>query len=88
MNTLSLQSFWSQILNPGIQFHSTARQAMHALCNTRGRSGNHSCRGKTISITYSQFVSVALFIQHEKLKHRIELFVVCPVLPHFFHIIS
>jgi hypothetical protein len=30
----------------------------------QGRSRNHCCRGKAINIKYSEYVSVALFIQH------------------------
>jgi hypothetical protein len=36
-------------------------------------SPNNSCRGKTISVTYSECVSVALFIQHAKRMRRIVL---------------
>jgi len=34
-------------------------------------SRNHCCRGKTISIAYSECVSVALLIQHAKRMHHI-----------------
>jgi hypothetical protein len=34
--------------------------------NIEGRSCNHCCRGKAISITYSECVSVALVIRHAK----------------------
>jgi hypothetical protein len=37
---------------------------------TEARSRNHSCRGKGISITYSECVSVALVIQHAKRMRR------------------
>jgi hypothetical protein len=48
------------------------------------RSRNHCCRGKAISITYSECVSVALVIQHAKRMRRIILSsVVCPALPYF-----
>jgi len=33
-------------------------------------SHNHCCRGKTTSITYFEFVSVALVIQHTKRMRR------------------
>jgi hypothetical protein len=35
------------------------------------RSHNHFCRGKAISVTYSEYVSVALVIQHAKRMRRI-----------------
>ena len=38
-------------------------QAMYAKFNTIARSRNYRCRGKTIRITYSECVSVALVIQ-------------------------
>jgi uncharacterized membrane protein YwzB len=39
---------------------------MYVLRNTEGRSRNHYCCGKAISITYCECVSVALVIQHAK----------------------
>ena len=37
----------------------------------KARSRNHFCCGKAISITYSEFVSAAFFIQHAKRMRRI-----------------
>jgi hypothetical protein len=37
------------------------------------RSRNHSCHGKTISVTCSECVSVALFTRHAKRMRRIVL---------------
>jgi hypothetical protein len=37
---------------------------MCELRNTKARLHNHCCRGKTISITYSEIVFVTLGIQH------------------------
>ena len=38
--------------------------------NNEGRSRNHCCSGKAITITYSECVSVALVIQHEmRMRH-------------------
>jgi hypothetical protein len=42
------------------------RQAIYLQRNIEVRSCNDSCLGKAISITYSERVSVALFIQREK----------------------
>jgi hypothetical protein len=39
---------------------------MYVQRNTDSRSRNHFCRGKSINITYSQCVSVALVTQHAK----------------------
>ena len=50
----------------------------------RRNSCNHSCRGKAISIIYSECVFVALVIQLAKRMRRIILTsVACPALPHF-----
>ena len=47
-------------------------------------SRNHCCCGKTISITYSECGSVAVFIQHAKRMRRIILLsVVCLAVPYF-----
>jgi hypothetical protein len=52
--------------------------------NIEALSLNHCCRGKAISITYSECVSVALVIQHAKRMSRIILsYVTCLSLPHF-----
>jgi len=40
------------------------RRAMLVLRNIEARSYNHCCRGKALSITYSECVFVALGIQH------------------------
>jgi hypothetical protein len=42
------------------------RQSMCVSRNTEARSRNHCCRGKAVSITYSECVSVTLVIQHAK----------------------
>jgi hypothetical protein len=57
---------------------------MCGLCNIEARSRNHCCRGRAISITYSECVSVALVIQHAK-RMRCIIFsaVACLVLPYF-----
>jgi hypothetical protein len=41
--------------------------------NIEARSRNHCCRGKAISITYSEGVLVALVIQHARRIRRIIL---------------
>jgi hypothetical protein len=37
---------------------------MYIQRNTEARSGNQCCRGKTVSIMYSDCVPVTFFIQH------------------------
>ena len=51
------------------------QQGRQSTCklNIEARSRNHSCRGKAISITYSQRVSLALFIQYAKHMCRVIL---------------
>jgi hypothetical protein len=44
----------------------STRQAMCVERNTEVHSHNHNCRGKATSITYSEYVCVALLIQHTK----------------------
>ena len=52
------------------------------------RSRNHSCHGKTISVTYSECESVALIIQHAKRMRRIVLLNVARLALHFFSTLS
>jgi hypothetical protein len=57
--------------------------------NTEGCSSNHGRRGKSVSITYSDCVFAAFFIQHIKRICLILSPVACPALQHFstiFHI--
>jgi hypothetical protein len=54
---------------PFLDWHDDARQRRQRTYNVthnEARSRNHCCRGKAISITYSECVSVALVIQHGK----------------------
>jgi hypothetical protein len=60
------------------------RQGMYVKSNIEARSHNHCCRGKAISITYSECVSVALVTQHAKRMRRIILSsVACLAVPYF-----
>jgi hypothetical protein len=43
---------------------------------------------KSVRITYSEYVFVALVIQHAECMRRIMSPVACPSLPYFSHIIS
>ena len=52
--------------------------------NTEAHSHNRCHRGKTLNITYSERVLVALVIQHAMRMRRIILSsVVCPAVPYF-----
>jgi len=54
--------------------------------NTEARSRNHFCRGKAISINYSEFMSVALVMLHAKhMRHIVICGLSGPTV--FFHII-
>jgi hypothetical protein len=44
---------------------------MYVKRNTEVRSRNHCCHVKAISITYSEYMSVVLVIQHAKSMRRI-----------------
>ena len=71
-----------------VQYFKEDTQCMYKR-NILARSCRHCCRGQTIGGTYSEFVSVALIIQHAKRMRRIILSsVACPDLPYFFRIIS
>ena len=56
--------------------------------NTEGRSRNNCCRGKAISITYSECVSVALVIQHAMRMRRIILSSVASLALSYFYTLS
>jgi hypothetical protein len=57
---------------------------MYLYHNIEARSRNNCCLGKAKSITYSEYVSVALCIQHAKRMRRIILSsVACLALQYF-----
>ena len=63
------------------------RQATYVLSNNDARPYNHCCCEKVVSITYSEFVSVDLLIQHAMRMLRIVIYSL-PRSTSFFHIIS
>jgi hypothetical protein len=58
------------------------------VCNTEARSRNYSCRGKAVSTTHSECVSVALVIQHAERMRRIILSSVASVVVPYSSILS
>jgi hypothetical protein len=52
---------------------------MYIKRNIVARSRNQSCRGKAISITYIESVSVVLVIQLTKRIHNITYIIICGV---------
>jgi hypothetical protein len=61
------------------------RQAVQVRRITEARLCNHCSSGKAIIITYSEWVFVALVIQHVMCLPIVVLsYLVCLVLPHFF----
>jgi hypothetical protein len=54
-------------------------------CNTGARSRNNCCHGNAINITYSEYVSVALFIERAKsIRCILSSSVACPAATYFF----
>jgi len=66
---------------------SLTRQAMYVQRNIEVRPDNHCCKGKAISITYSEYVFVALGTQHAM---RLRYIVACGLsgCAVFFHVTS
>ena len=58
---------------------------MYVERNIEARSCNHSCIGKAKSITYSEFMLIALGIQHAMRMRRILLLPVACTLSHKRH---
>jgi hypothetical protein len=62
----------------------TTRQFKSVWRNVEGRSVNHCCCGRATCVTYSEFMFVALVIQHVKRMRRVILpSVACLVVPYF-----
>ena len=58
-------------LHAGEYHHQSITQAMYYKHNSKARSRNHCCREESISITYSECVSVAVVIQNAKRMRRV-----------------
>ena len=68
---------------PHVAVNNTQDRQCTYKCNTEARWKIHCCRRKAIIIAYSECVSVALVIQHEKHMRRIILsYVACLILPY------
>jgi hypothetical protein len=64
--------------------HLCTKQARHVQRNIEAPMYNHCCIGKTISITCSECVLVALVIQHAMRMRRVALsYVACMAQPYF-----
>lgn len=61
------------------------RQTLYAYCKTEALSLKHICCRKAINITYSRYLSVALFKQHSPYYVVMCGLSACTI---FFHIIS
>ena len=70
-----------------VQYFKEDTQCMYKR-NILARSCRHCCRGQTIGGTYSEFVSVALIIQHAMRMRRVTLSSVGSLTVPYFHIIS
>ena len=78
------------MVSPGTGSQQTDRKQDRkcSKLNIEARSCNHCCSKKAISITYSECVFVALFIQHAKRMRRNMSCVTCRALSYFFDNIS
>ena len=78
--------FVQNLLTPavyGLNTYFSSSQCAYKL-NLQARSRDNGCRGNAISITYSEYVFVALIIQHAKRMRRIVMSsVTCMILPYF-----
>jgi hypothetical protein len=76
--------------NTNFILYDTNKQTLYSYDVTSQRVREiHSCRGKTISITYSECVSVAFLVQHAiRMRCVILLSVACLDLPHFFSLFN
>jgi len=71
------------VVHSGSDIFRRTSEGVDVLCNIEQRSRNHCCRGKTITIRYSECVSAAL-TQHAKRMHLIMLSsAACPAVPYF-----
>jgi len=69
-----------------VSFDYDNKQDRQRTCksNIEVRSGNNCCSGKAISITYSEFVSISLVIQHtNRMRLNVLVSVAFPVLQYF-----
>jgi hypothetical protein len=61
------------------------RQAVFLHRNIEVYWRKHFCRGKSVNVAYSEYVSVALIIQLAERVHHVTLpFVACLAVPYFF----
>jgi hypothetical protein len=77
-------SLWGILLTNAFYQSTTTGQAMYVCCNIDVLSCNQCCRGKAISITYSECVSVALIMEHAICMGHIILSSVVHLAPPYF----
>jgi hypothetical protein len=78
----ALQKFMTIFLSRSL---ITTREALYVLRNFEAHSSNDFCRGRAISIIYSECVFVTLVILYAQHTRRILLpFVTCLALPYFY----
>jgi hypothetical protein len=80
----SIQLFLIASLRPKDSFNFMKHKHSAYKRKNEERSRGHFCRGKAISITYSECVSMALFIQNAKRMRRVVLSFVPVRLYHIF----
>ena len=54
----------NEIISSAVRTQVLTRQAMCVQRNSEARSCNHCCSGKSVNITHSECVCIALGIQH------------------------
>ena len=81
-NVVSLECTGARVVL-GCRFVSQAGHFSHTVHCTEPLSRNHCCCGKTISITYSECLSVASVIQYATRMRHISSSVTCLALQHF-----
>jgi hypothetical protein len=79
-----LVNYYKSVITNAQKEQHKKRQATYVYRNIEARPRNHCCRGKTISIAYSECVFVSLGPQHAKRLRRIIFSSAArPALPYF-----
>jgi hypothetical protein len=81
---LFLSLFFYQTWSREVKRNPVLNETDSVCITFEARSRNHCCRGKSISIAYSECVFVAVVIQHAKRMFRIILSLAFLAVPYFF----